>query len=479
MVFASACQLTPEEPLISTKGTILENDVIVSQTIPYVSKTPQTADVLLWVLTAETALQRKEYRLALEQYMKVIKVVDDIEIIKKTARIALFLEDIPKTEQIVLLWLAKDSNNIIARRIALTLALNKKDETATLEHLNVIYKSHPTDFNELVLDIQKVLRSEKDLALSDKILTTLAQQHPKNVTILLSQSILALRQKNLKKAHKKVIKALKIQPKWEKALRLRDELWMFSANEALEAKKFTQAVAIFKKINNKNLKFKASQGIISVLFAQKKFKAAEKKLKTLFKRYPKQRLDIFLMQAQAHDKQKNYQKAFNILTQALQEFPAEEEVLYSRSLMADKLDDLATTESDLNKILTKDPKNVSALNALGYTLTEKTTRYSEAESYLKQALALEPDAGSIIDSYGWLKFKQGDFQAALKHLLNAREKLKDTSAENETIAHIAEVLWTLNKKNEARQLIKEGMLKQPKNEHLLDVKTRLLDKEIN
>ncbi|MCK5872368.1 MAG: hypothetical protein KAG26_06040, partial [Methylococcales bacterium] len=311
IVFASACQYTSEAPIVSTQGTLLENENIVSQTIPYTSKTPQTADVLLWVLTAETALQRKEYRLALEQYMKVIDIVDDVDVIKKTARIALFLEDIPKTEQVVSLWLKKDSNNIIARRIALTLALNNKNETATLEHLNVIYKSHPTDFNELVLDLQKVLRSEKDLALSDKLLTTLAQQHPKNVTILLSQSILALRQKNLQKAHKKIIKALKIQPKWEKALRLRDELWIFSANKALAAKEFTQALATFKKVNSKALQFKATQGVISVLFAQKKFKAAEKKIKTLFKKYPKQRLDIFLMQAQIHDKQKNYQKSFD------------------------------------------------------------------------------------------------------------------------------------------------------------------------
>ncbi len=254
IVFISACQYTSKEPLISTQGTILENDVAVSQIIPYTSKTPQTSDILLWILTAETALQRKEYKLALAQYMKVIKVVDDIDVIKKTARIALYLEDIPKTEQIVSLWLKKDSANIIARRIALTLALNNKDETATLEHLNVIYKSHPSDFDELALDLQKVLRSEKDMPLADKILTTLAQQHPKNVTILLSQSILALRQKDLKKAHEKVAKALKIQPKWEKGLRLRDELWMFSANEALEVKNFSKALTSFKKIKNLNLK---------------------------------------------------------------------------------------------------------------------------------------------------------------------------------------------------------------------------------
>ncbi len=479
IVFASACQYTAKEPLISTQGSVIENDVAVSQTIPYVSKTPQSSDVLLWILTAETALQRKEYKLALTQYMKVIEVVDDIDVIKKTARIALFLEDIPKTEQVVSLWLEKDANNVIARRIALTLALNNRDEAVALTHLTAIKKSHPSDFNELVFDIQKVLRSQKDLALSDKLLTTLGQKYPKNGTILLSQSILALRQKDLKKAHQKIDKALKTQPKWEKALRLRDELRMFSANQALEANNFTEALTTFKKVKNKELQFKATRGIISVLFAQKKFKSAEQKVKKLFKLYPDQRLDIFLIQAQIHDKQKNYKKAFNILTKALQEFPTEEEALYSRSLIADKLDDLATAESDLNKILTQDPKNVSALNALGYTLTEKTTRYSEAESYLKQALALEPDEGSIIDSYGWLKFKQGDFQAALKHLLNAREKLKDTSAENETIAHIAEVLWVLNKKMEARQLIKEAMLKQPENEYLLDVKTRLLDKEIN
>jgi tetratricopeptide (TPR) repeat protein len=476
VIVVGGCQNVLKEPLLTPQPTVSQANTVPSH-IPYQTTSPLSSDILLQILTAETALQRKKYRVALDLYTKVIEVVDDIAIIKKAARIALHLEDLPKTAQIIQMWLKKDSGNIIARRVALTLALNNKDEATSLEHLDVILKRHPTDFNELVLDIQKVLRSKQDVAFADTLLSTLEKKYPKQATILLSQSILALRQKNLKKAHQKITHALKIQPKWEKALRLREELWVFSANQALDEKKFNQAILFFKKIKHPKLKYKAAAGIIYTLFEQKKIKQANKRVQALFKAYPKKRKDIFLMQAEIHNKQQNYQQAFNILTKLLKESPLEEDILYTRSLIADKLGDLKTTESDLIKILKQNPKNVIALNALGYTLAQKTTRYSEAEVYLNQALAITPNAGSIIDSYGWLKFKQGDLQGALKHLKNARSKLKNTSAENETIAHIAEVLWAMNKKNEARQLINESILKRPKNKYLLDVKTRILDKE--
>ncbi len=479
LLFVVACHSSPKEQPIATGTEVTEGklDDKPLEVKPIVSL-PETAispEVLYLILTAETALQREQYEVALEAYLRVANQVDDIKILEKTAKIALFLEDLTKTEQAVTLWLKKDSENIIARRIALTVALNQKNEAAAVEHLGAILKKNPADFSELLLDIQKAFKSEEDVKFSENLLNSLALQYPQQSVVFLSQSILAIRLQDFEKAKQKVARALILQPKWERAIELEAKLWMYSGKKALNEKDYSKALLNFKKIKHEKLKLDATIAIISVLFKQKKFNEANAYLDKMLKENPEQRIRVLLMQAEVQNSQENYQQAFDILTQALQESPMDRSVLYSRSLIAEKLDDLVTLEADLNKILQQDPNDTAALNALGYTLTEKTTRYEDAERYLKQALALQPEEAVIIDSYGWLKFKQGDLQAALKYLQQAREKM---TGENEITVHLAEVLWHLNKKLEARKLIEEEMKKTPDDSHLLEFKARILDKEV-
>jgi Flp pilus assembly protein TadD len=427
------------------------------------------------ILTAETALQREQYAVALEAYLKVAKQVDDIKILEKTVKIALFLEDLTKTKQAVALWLKKDSENIAARKIALSVALSQKNETETVEHLAAILKKNPADFNELLLDIQESLKSNEDAEFSNQLLNRLADQYPQQSSIFLSQSILAIRQQDFEKAKQKIAHALTLQPKWEKAIKLAAELWMYSGKQAFKKKDYARALLDFKKIKHEQLKPDATMAIIQVLSKQNKFNQAKVYLDKLLKEHPEKRRRILLMQAELQNSQKNYQQAFDILTRALQEFPMDKETLYSRSLTAEKLDDLVTLEADLNNILQQDPNNFSALNALGYSLVKKTTRYEDAEHYLKKALALRPEEALIIDSYGWLKFKQGDLPEALKYLQQARDKM---TGENEITAHLAEVLWHLNQKFKARKLIETEMKKTPKDRYLLEFKARILDKNV-
>jgi tetratricopeptide (TPR) repeat protein len=142
-------------------------------------------------------------------------------------------------------------------------------------------------------------------------------------------------------------------------------------------------------------------------------------------------------------------------------------------LVAERLGKLDLLEADLHKILEKNPDDVGALNALGYTLTDKTTRYDEAGKYLQQALKLQPDDAVIIDSYGWLQFKLGKLDLALEYLRKAYAK----DPENEIAAHVAEVLWVKGNVKESKDLFESAFKKSPDDEYLLEFRKRFIKGE--
>jgi tetratricopeptide (TPR) repeat protein len=230
------------------------------------------------------------------------------------------------------------------------------------------------------------------------------------------------------------------------------------------------ALGWFDKVTDGPFQFEAGVTSISLLAKSKQYARAEQRLKGLEDKFPKQKPRMVLVRAELYSQQKQYEAAFNYLTTELKNYPDQEELLYSRALMADRLDKLEVMEADLQKILAKSPDNVEALNALGYSLADKTTRYAEAETYLLHALRIKPDEAVILDSYGWLKFKMGNRQAALGYLQQAYNKQPET----EIAAHLAEVLWMSGKQDEARKLFDKAIEKAPDDNYLLKFKNKFL-----
>jgi tetratricopeptide (TPR) repeat protein len=252
--------------------------------------------------------------------------------------------------------------------------------------------------------------------------------------------------------------------------------WQYQASFYLgkieEKRGYTKkALVWFDKVTDGPFVFDASISAISLLAKDKQFDEANSRLSLLQTKFPKQKLRLLLVQAELCSQQKQYEKAFNLLTDALVDFPDQKELLYTRALMAERVDKPDIVEADLKKILAMDPDNVEALNALGYTLLNKPDRYTEAEKYLQKALRLEPDAAVIIDSYGWLQFKLGNAEKALDYLQRAYEKQQ----ENEIAAHLAEVLWALGRKDEAKKLFNKAIKNAPDDEYLLDFQRRILN----
>ena len=260
-----------------------------------------------------------------------------------------------------------------------------------------------------------------------------------------------------------IFESLMDQPEWKyQALFYRGKL-------AEKQGDIKQALVWFNKVVEGPLVFDAAVAGISLLAKDKQYAEADQRIAQVQSKFPKQKPQLILVQAELYNQQKQYERAFNVLTDALLDFPDQKEFLYTRALIAERLDKAALVEADLKKILAVEPDNVESLNALGYTLLNQPSRYADAELYLQRALNLEPNSAVVIDSYGWLQFKLGHPEKALSYLQQAYERQQ----ENEIASHLIEVLSSLGRQGEAKELFDKAINAAPDDEYLLNIKRRL------
>jgi tetratricopeptide (TPR) repeat protein len=183
------------------------------------------------------------------------------------------------------------------------------------------------------------------------------------------------------------------------------------------------------------------------------------------------RVRVYLAQGEILASKQRYAEALEMYSRALKQKPDDADLLYARALIAEKVDRIDITEADLLKLLSAQPENANALNALGYTLADRTERLEEARDYIKRAAELVPDDPAILDSLGWVSYRLGNMQDALKWLGMAFEKLEDA----EIAAHYGEVLWKNNQKAEAEKVWNIGLEKNADHPVLLETMKRLKD----
>jgi Flp pilus assembly protein TadD len=158
-------------------------------------------------------------------------------------------------------------------------------------------------------------------------------------------------------------------------------------------------------------------------------------------------------------------EAVLVLTEGLAEIPDNEDLLYARALAANAADDINLMMADLNRLIEKDPDNAHALNALGYHLADSNVELDRAEELLVKANQLLPDDPAIMDSLGWLRYRQGRFDEAITLLKAAYAMFPDA----EIAAHLGEALWLNGNEQEARKLIEEALVESPDDERLIQV----------
>ncbi|WP_420008993.1 tetratricopeptide repeat protein [Xanthomonas sacchari] len=174
------------------------------------------------------------------------------------------------------------------------------------------------------------------------------------------------------------------------------------------------------------------------------------------------RRDAYVLEAELRQRSGDDAGELQVFERGLAAYPDDNALLYARGLSWERRDRIDRAEADLRKILVTEPENVAALNALGYTLADRTKRYREALQLIDRARTADPDNAAIIDSYGWVLYRLGKTQEALVQLRRAWSLVKDP----EIAAHIGQVLWEQGKHDEANKYFDEARKLDPDNRAL-------------
>jgi tetratricopeptide (TPR) repeat protein len=164
------------------------------------------------------------------------------------------------------------------------------------------------------------------------------------------------------------------------------------------------------------------------------------------------------------------EEAVDVYTRALESEPKSVDLLYGRAMAYIDLERIDLAEADLRAMLAEDPNDPNALNALGYTLADRTERLAEADALVTRAYELDPSSPAIIDSMGWVAYRQGRLEEALDYL---REAYRLSEGNAEIAAHLGEVLWMMGRHEEARRIFESALERMPDSELLQRVWNRL------
>ena len=245
--------------------------------------------------------------------------------------------------------------------------------------------------------------------------------------------------------------------------------YLFLAQIAEDRKRLDEALAWLERINRGEQFLPAVMRRALLMGRMKKVDEARELLRTTNVPSNRERVQLTSAEAQLLREAQRYPEAFDVLDKALERLPGNPELLYDHAMAAEKVDKLAVMESDLRKLIEMRPDHAHAYNALGYSLAERNLRLDEARALIEKALALAPEDAHIIDSMGWVHFRQGQFDKAIEQLRRAY----GMKPEAEIAAHLGEVLWKSGRSAEARQLWVEAQRLDPDNETLKETLARL------
>ena len=229
-----------------------------------------------------------------------------------------------------------------------------------------------------------------------------------------------------------------------------------------------QALAAYRHVDRGDHRLNANLRIAVLLSEVDRVAEARAHLHGLRGGNLREAIRIYRAEAEILMRLERFEEAMEVYDLSLNEFPQDTDLLYARAMLAEKLDRIALLERDLTNILSREPNNADALNALGYTLADRTDRLDEAYVLIKRAFDLKPDDHYVVDSLGWVLYRMGRHQEAVAQLRRAMEINPDP----EIAAHLGEVLWAMGNRDEARTVWETALQTTPDDKRLLDVKKR-------
>ncbi len=370
------------------------------------------------------------------------------------------------------LWMAKGSlllqlEDYPAALIALDKALDLRDNytAAALNKARVLHKLNRAEEALVWLDDlhdrlpkhkgigvlrARILIDLKRVSEARAAFQYLAQSFPNDYAIQLSLGLLHMELEELHEAIA-VLSPLTLQ------INTADEAYFYLARIAEKQQDQTRALRNYRAVQQGRQFLSAQLKAAQLLIKLEGMNAARDFLSHRRSEYSDYNIDLVQLEVELLIKHKFTNEAYQLVGSALLDTPDNTSLLYSRGLLAERMGNIEQLETDLRHIIRLTPDNAEAINALGYTLADKTDRIDEALRLIQQAMKLAPKNPAIIDSLGWVHYRLGDLYQALELLQKAYDKFPD----HEVAAHLGEVLWQLERKDEAKNIWQQGLEQKP------------------
>ncbi len=312
-----------------------------------------------------------------------------------------------------------------------------------LSEIRRAVKLNPKD-SKLRLEYAKLL-TRKDLDESRKQFEILSAESPKNSELLLSLALINQEIGDTFEAKAYLQKLITNQQKVNEARTL---LARISEDE----NNIQEALIHYFSVNDGPEFLFANSRIGSILLSTNQISDFSNHFNRARTRYTHLGEELFLLEADLLSKNGLLDESLDVFSRGLSLYPDSINLRYNRSIIAETMNDLKLAEKDLRAIITSHPYNAAALNALGYTLANKTNRLEEAFELITRALKLQPNEPAILDSMGWILYKQRRYKKSLEYLKKAYALYPDP----EVAAHIGEVLWITGNIQAAKRIWKEA-----------------------
>ena len=244
---------------------------------------------------------------------------------------------------------------------------------------------------------------------------------------------------------------------------------LYLAQIAEERGNYAEAVERYKAVPESERGWLAKLRVAAMMGKLGKVTEARKYLGDLPAVTIEQRVQVRQAEAQLLRDTDDLAGAYAVLGQGLKEHPDSPELLYDMAMVAEKLDKLDDAEARLRRVVELKPDDAQSLNALGYTLVDRTPRTAEGLALIERAHKLSPDDPFILDSMGWAMFKLGRYAEAERYLRRAMEERPDA----EIAAHLGEVLWAAGDRDRAQEVWQSQLKVTPDNVLLLETVRRL------
>ena len=367
---------------------------------------------------------------------------NDDEIAIAATLLARLKQDWQLAESLILPVLQRSPGDVRSIMLWTQLQIDQSVEDP-LERLVEAVTEYPEN-TELRLQYARLLGAEGDYSGAQAQFAILLALDPDNPDMLSTAALLDFELERYDAALAKFLHLITLEARL-------DEAFYYVGRIRAAEDRYPEAVEAFASVRPsrefRDAKVRAAQILIDTAFASdiRHFFQAQRRT------YPSAAEQLFLLEAESlRDWEGESLAAYD---RGLSAFPQSFSLLYGRAMIHESEGSLQAMEHDLRSILAQDPNHAATLNALGYSLTNRTQRYEEAAVLIERALALSPGDPAIMDSLGWVYYKLGQYVQSESLLREAHAAFPDP----EVAAHLGEVLWAQGREVEAKDVWQDGL----------------------